>query len=292
MRTAFLVLGVPVLLFAAALPLRALDWPVQKRIITGTFAQDRGDRFFDGLDIGGGEQEVHAILPGELVFRYDENEDYTSVPRGLGSFIVLQHEGKIETIAGTMKKGSLGPLKTKYAAGDILGTSGDTGYSDGTHFHFSLYDEETASFLNPLSLLPPVASAQPPMIKRILVSIGDTTVALENGAKVPHGRAEVIAEAYDLRGDVKFLWPLGLYGVRMSLDGKEVSRILFDSLQEAEGRLSLGSGKLPLGGVYTNEGLLRCGTIELRAGNSHLILSVRDFDGNETTKEISFTVRE
>ena len=64
MRTAFLVLGVPVLLFAAALPLRALDWPVQKRIITGTFAQDRGDRFFDGLDIGGGEQEVHAILPG------------------------------------------------------------------------------------------------------------------------------------------------------------------------------------------------------------------------------------
>ncbi|HVP19171.1 MAG TPA: M23 family metallopeptidase [Spirochaetia bacterium] len=292
MRTAFLMFAVPVLLLAAALPVRALDWPVQKRIIIGTFGQDRGNRFLDGLDIGGGEQEVRAVLPGELAFRYDENEDYTSMPRGLGSFIVLQHDGRIETIAGTLKKGSLGPLKTKYAAGDVLGTSGDTGYSDGTHVHFSLYDEETASFLNPLSLLPQVASTQQPVIKRVLVSIGDTTVTLENGAKVPHGRAEVIAEAYDFRQDVKFLWPLGLYGVRMSLDGKEVSRILFDSLQEADGRLSLGSGKLPLGSVYTTEGLLRCGTVELRAGSSHLILSVRDYYGSETTKEFSFTVRE
>lgn len=291
-RTRFLIFAVPVFLLGTALPVRALDWPVQKRIIIGTFAQDRGNRFLDGLDIGGGQQDVCAILPGELVFRYEENEDYTSMPRGLGSFIVLQHDGKIETIAGTLKKGSLGPVKTKYSAGDVLGASGDTGYSDGTHLHFSLYDEETASFLNPLSLLPQVASAQPPVIKRVLLSIADTTVALENGAQVPHGRAEVLAETYDVREDVKFLWPLGLYGVRMSLDGKEVSKIVFDSLSEADGRLGIGSGKLSFGGVYTNEGLLRCGAVELRAGTSRLILSVRDFAGNETTKEISFTVRE
>jgi Peptidase family M23 len=291
MRTLSLIF-VLVVLLAAALPVSALDWPVQKRTIIGTFAEDRSNRFFDGVDIGGGEQDVSAVLPGELVFRYDENEDYTSLPRGLGSFIVLHHEGKIETISSNLKKGSLGPPKTQYAAGDHVGTSGDSGYSDGIHLHFSLYDEETASFLNPLSLLPPVASVQPPVIRKVLISMGDSILPLEDGAKVPPGRAEIIAEAYDLREDVKFLWPMGPYGVRLIVDGKEVSRILFDSLQDINGRLCLGAGKRPLRSVYTADGLLRCGVVQLRAGSSHLILSVRDFNGAETTKEISITVRE
>ncbi len=286
------LLGIPALFLAAPLPVRGLDWPVAKKTVIGTFGEDRGGHFFDGLDIGGGPQDVHAVLPGDLVFRYDEGEDYTSVPRGLGSFVVLHHEGKIETISCNLKKGSLGPPRTAYASGETVGLSGDTGYSDSIHMHFSLYDEETASFLNPLSLLPPVADTQPPVIKRVFLSVGDTLIALENGAKVPPGQAEIFAEAYDLRQDVRFHWPLGLYGTRLDLDGKEVSRIVFDSLQVAGGRLSLGGARLTLRGVYTSEGLLKCGTVEMRAGTSHLILAVRDFAGNETTKEISFTVRE
>ncbi len=281
-----------ILLAAVALPLGALDWPVQKRIVIGTFGQDQGNRFFDGLDVGGGEQEVRAVLSGEEVFRYDENQDYTSLPRGLGSFIVLHHEGNIQTLYCGLKKGSLDSSKKQYAAGDRLGVSGDSGYSDGVHLRFSVYDEESASFVNPLSLLPPVASAQQPVIRKVLLSMGDSTFALENGTQVPAGRAEIVAQAYDLRGDVRFLWPLGLYGVRLSIDGKEVSKILFDSLQTVDGRLCLGAGKLPVASVYTADGFLRCGTVELRAGSSHLILAVRDFAGNETTKEISFTVRE
>ncbi len=292
MKCACILVCAALLLAAATLPVGALDWPVQKRIVIGTFAQDIGDRFFDGLDIGGGEQEVRAVLSGEEVFRYDENEDYTSLPRGLGSFIVLHHDGNIQTLYCSMKRDSLGPVKEQYAAGDRLGLSGDSGFSDGIHLRFSVYDEESASFVNPLSLLPPVAGTQRPVIKKILVSIGDSTVPLENGAQVPAGRAEIVAQAYDVREDVKFLWPLGLYGMRLSIDGKEVSKILFDSLQAVDGRLSLGAGKLPVAGVYTSDGFLRCAVVELRPGSSHLILSVRDFGGNETTKEISFTVRE
>ena len=279
-------------LFTGALPVFALDWPVAKRIIAGTFGEDQGGRFFDGLDIGGGEQDVHAVLPGELVFRYEEKEDFSSLPRGLGSFVVLQHEGKIETISCNLKKDSLGPLRMKYAAGEQLGVSGDSGYSDGTHLHFSVYDEETASFINPLSLLPPVGDTQPPVIKKVILSVGDTLFPLENGAAVPAGRAVVLANAYDLRPDVKFFWPVAPYSVRLNIDGKELSRIVFDSLQAADGRMSLGSSKLTLADVYTGDALLKCGSVDLHAGTSHLILSVRDFVGNETTKEISFTVRE
>lgn len=286
------LLGVPALLLAAALPVHGLDWPVEKKTVIGTFGEDSGGRFFDGLDIGGGPQDVRAVLPGDLVFLYDEGEDYSSLPRGLGSFVVLHHEGKIETISCNLKKGSLGSPRTAYAAGDKIGVSGDTGSSDSIHLHFSLYDEETASFLNPLSLLPPVADTQPPVIRRILLSVSDILVPLENGAKVPAGQAEIIAEAYDLRQDVRFHWPLGLYGIRLDVDGKEAARIVFDSLQVAGGRLAVGGTRLTLSGVYTADGLLRCGAVEMRQGNHHLILSARDFAGNETTKEISFTVRE
>jgi hypothetical protein len=275
-----------------SLPAIALDWPVEKKIIIGTFGQDKGGCFLDGIDLGGGQQGVQAVLPGELVFRYDEEEDFSSLPRGLGSFVVLHHEGKIETISCNMKNGSLGPVRTSYAAGETIGQSGDSGFSDGVHVLFSLYDEETASFLNPLSLLPPLNDRQPPVIKRVFIAAGDTLLPLDNGATVPAGKAQIIVSAYDLRQDVRFLWPLGLYGLRLNLDGNEVGRLTFDSLQVTDGQRALGGTKLTLNKVYTADSLLLCGSVDLRTGDSHLILSVRDFAGNETTKEISFTVRE
>jgi hypothetical protein len=275
-----------------ALSVDGLDWPVDKKIIIGTFGENRGGRFFNGVDLGGGQQEMHAVLPGELIFRYDEGEDYSSLPRGLGSFVVLRHEGKIETMSCNLKKGSLGPKRIAYSALESVGQTGDSGSSEGIHLHFSVYDEETTSFLNPLSLLPPVTVTQPPVIRQIFLSDGDTLTPLDSGVTVAAGKAEVIARAYDLRQDVGFLWPLGLYGVRLELDGKQTARIVFDSLQVADGRLALGATKLVYDKVYTRDGLLVCGTVELRAGASHLMLSVRNFAGNETTKEVSFTVRD
>ena len=85
------------------------DWPVSARIITGTFGEDRGDHFQNGIDIGGGSQDVHAVLPGELVFRYDEASDYSSLPRGVGSFVVLHHDQDILTLYCHLQNGSLGP---------------------------------------------------------------------------------------------------------------------------------------------------------------------------------------
>jgi len=274
------------------LPSMALDWPVDKKIIIGTFGEEVGGRFFDGIDVGGGQQPVSAVLPGELVFRYDEGDDYSSLPRGLGSFVVLHHEGKIETITGNLKKGSLGPARTSYAAGDPVGTSGDTGFSDGVHLRFSLFDEETASFVNPLSLLPPVADTQPPVIRQVFLSENDTLIPLANGVTVPSGQALVVVQTYDLRQDVRFQWPLGIYGAHVDLDGKEVSRLVFDSVLVVDGRAVLGGARLALAKVYTPDGMLVCGSVQLRPGSSHLIISVRDFAGNETTKEISFTIRE
>ena len=247
----------------AGLPVFGLDWPVAAKIITGTFGEDRGDHFHNGIDIGGGSQDVHAVLPGELVFRYDEAADFSSLPRGVGSFVVLHHDQDILSLYCHLQNGSLGPLRTSYSPADRLGVIGDTGHADGVHLHFAVFDDEAGSTVNPLSFLPPLPDP-----------------------------AEILAEVYDLREDVSFSWPLAPASVSVSVDGTEVSRLSFDSLQVVEGRAVLNGTTLSRGQVYDSAGYLRCGTVELRPGASSLRITARDLAGNEAVRTISFSVRQ
>jgi hypothetical protein len=287
-----LVLPFAALLACAPLPVAGLEWPVAKRIVTATFGEDRADHFHNGIDIGGGEQDVHPVLPGELVFGYEENSGYTSLPRGVGSFVVLRHGDDIESVYCHLKNGTVDAGRTVYGASDRIGIMGDTGYSEGTHLHFIVRDEESSSYVNPLSLLPPLPDAQAPVIRRVALAIGDRINSLAPGSVVPAGRGTVLAEVYDPRADVKFLWPMAPYSVRLSVDGKEVSKISFDALHTVAGRAVLRGTGLAATDVYTADGLVRCGEIDLRPGTSHLLLTARDLAGNEVSRELFFTVRD
>ncbi len=284
--------AVACLLLLAAGRAAALDWPVAGRIITGTFGEDRGDHLHNGLDIGGGSQDVHPVLPGELVFRYDEAGDYSSLPRGVGSFVALHHDQDILSLYCHLANGSLGPARAKYEPTDRIGVTGDTGHANGTHLHFIVYDEEAGAAVNPLAFLPPVQDRQPPVIRHILIASGDLRQPLENGSTVKPGRAEILAEVSDLREDVSFSWPLAPSRVSVSVDGTEVAPIAFDSLQVREGRTVLGGTVLSREQLYDAGGFLRCGSVELRTGESRLRIAARDVAGNETVKIISFSVRD
>ena len=178
------------------------------RVITGTFGEDRGDHFHNGIDIGGGTQDVRPVLAGELVFRYDEASDYTSIPRGVGSFVVLRHDQDILSVYAHLQGGSLGPERALYAPGEKLGVTGETGHADGLHLHFTVFDLEAASAVNPLAFLPALADRQPPVIRRLFAAAGDQKTPLDNGVTLKPGRVEILAEVYDLREDVSFRWPL------------------------------------------------------------------------------------
>ncbi len=286
------LLPIAALLACLPLPLAGLEWPVAKTVITATFGEDRTDHFHNGIDIGGGAQEVRPVLPGELVFGYEENSDYTSLPRGVGSFVVLLHGDDVESVYCHLKVGTVDARRAVYGAKDRIGIMGDTGYSEGTHLHLIIRDEQGASYVNPLSLLPPLADAQAPVIRRVVLAVGDRIHSLTPGSVVPSGRGAVLAEIYDPRADVKFLWPMAPYSIRLGLDGKEVAKLSFDSLQTLSGRTVLRGTRLAATDVYAADGLMRCGEIDLRPGTSHLLLTARDFAGNATSRELVFTVRD
>jgi hypothetical protein len=278
------------LALAVALAAGALEWPVSERIVTGTFGEDRGDHFHLGIDIGGGEQVVRPVLPGELVFRYEENADYTSLPRGVGSFAVIRHQDDVLSVYCHLRRDLARPARATFTVRDPVGVIGDTGYSEGKHLHFSVFDGQTRSWINPLSLLPPVADRESPVVKRIALSRGDRVTELAPGVVVPSGPAEVIVEAYDVRGDVRYLWPLAPYAVRLVLNGAEVARFAFEALEVREGRMVVLGTTLAAPDVYASDRILKLGTVDLRGGESHLIAVVRDFAGNEATREVFFTV--
>ena len=287
------IFGVICLLFALlAGSATALDWPVANLIITGTFGEDRGDHFHNGIDIGGGDQVVRPVLPGELVFRFDEAADYSSLPRGVGSYVVLRHGQGILTVYCHLANGSLGPFRANYAVTDQIGMTGETGDAQGKHLHFTVYDQEAGSAVNPLSFLPPRADHQAPVVRRVLLVVGDQSKALEPGIVMKPGRADVLAEVYDLREDVSFSWPLAPYSIVLSLNGADVSHLTFDSIQVKEGRSVIGVGMLSRDDVYDATGLVRLGSIDMHPGDARLKVTARDYAGNETSREFAFTVQE
>ncbi|GAH60449.1 unnamed protein product, partial [marine sediment metagenome] len=91
-------------------------------------------------------------------------------------------------------------------------------------------------------------------------------------------------------------------------DGKEISRIVFDSLQEKKtiigtsstgGSDSDGSGGIELvltntgssfSEIYESDWLFRLGSLKLVPGNSSLLIIASDFSGNESSHEIMINV--
>jgi hypothetical protein len=263
---------------------------VSRPLLTATFGEDAGDHFNHGIDLAGAGQPVHPSLDGELVFRYEGAQDYSSVPRGTGAIVVLRHAQNLLSLYAHLAEGTLGPARTRYGPADVLGLTGETGRAEAPALSFSVYDAEALSWVNPLAFLPPIPDAQFPLIREVVRAVGDQRQALTNSAKVAAGGAGILVEAYDLREDVGFRWPLAPYALRLAVDGVEVTRISFDSLSLRGARMVLLPGGLARKDLYTGDGLLNLGTVDLHAGESRLRLSVRDFAGNETVREMSLAV--
>ena len=278
--------------------LLAFDWPLDQIVLTSTFGEHRGDHFHGGIDLGGGEQPIYPISSGELVFSYREGEDYTSLPTGLGNFLVLQHQGGIQSLYAHLAQGSLEANRRSYDRTQALGTVGSSGYSSGKHLHLTIIDTEMKTVINPLLLLPPLPDGQAPQIKEVYLHSGQEQIRLEAGMSLNRGEGQLFATVYDLREDVSFLWKLAPYKVYLTQDGREITSFTFDSLYSApapaEGsqNLVLMNTEKHFSDVYESSWRLSLGGINLVPGETTLTVFAADFAGNESSKEYTLTVLE
>lgn len=278
--------------------LLAFEWPLDQIILTSTFGEHRGDHFHGGIDLGGGEQPIYPISPGEVVFHFREGEDYTSLPTGLGNFLVLQHQGGVRSLYAHLAEGSLDPNRKFYDRSRALGAVGSSGYSSGKHLHLTIIDTEMGTIINPLLLLPPMPDEQAPEIKGLYLQIGQERITLQDGMSLNRSEGRLFATVYDLREDVSFLWKLAPYKVFLYQDGKEISSFTFDSLYsapasaESSDNLVLVNTEMDFSDVYDSPWRLSLGSINLIPGETTLAVFAADFTGNESFKEYTLTVLE
>jgi len=126
--------------------------PPHPGMVTSGFGPRKlfGRKFHKGIDIDlETGDEVSAAMAGKVrIARYSS---------GYGNFVVVAHEGGLETLYGHMSELWVNEGET-VVAGQTIGLGGSTGQSTGSHLHFELrvfgeqVDPELA--INPATMIP------------------------------------------------------------------------------------------------------------------------------------------
>jgi murein DD-endopeptidase MepM/ murein hydrolase activator NlpD len=110
-------------------------WPVEGPITSGFGGRDigAGYEYHPGIDISVPEgTPIHAALSGTVVFTQSEAES-----GGYGNYTCIDHGGGLSTCYAHQSEFLVSPGQS-VSQGQIIGLSGNTGYSTGPHVHFEV----------------------------------------------------------------------------------------------------------------------------------------------------------
>ena len=272
----------------------SLQWPVENMTVTSTFAEKQGDHYQSGIDIGGGEQNVVSVADGRVIFVFEEDSQLSDIPCGIGSFIVVEHERSLKTVYSHLKKGSVVKSRGNVRRGEKIGVTGDTGASAGKQLHFEVVDGELNQIVNPLKLLSEGKDSTKPVIKQIILKNEESSFqkALTRRERVKTGKYWLTAQVYDICGDVDYFCPTAPYSISVYLNGEQVIEIKYDTLVREGGKVVLADNSAPVEEYYSDndDWEVNIGEINLIPGTIRLEISVKDFAGNESTRDRLLTV--
>ncbi len=127
----------------------AFQWPVKGATLTSPFGF-RPDPFTGVRDFHNGIDlalyygaPIHAAGNGTV-----KDVGYNSI---YGNYVVIAHAANFQTLYGHMSK-QLVRVGQRVTVGQTIGLMGSTGYSTGTHLHFTIYHNYKP--VNPLKYLP------------------------------------------------------------------------------------------------------------------------------------------
>ncbi|MCX7633035.1 MAG: M23 family metallopeptidase [Turneriella sp.] len=118
--------------------------PVASRVVTSGYGWRNWPRpaFHRGVDLKAFYVPVRAAKSGTVTF--------SGWLGGYGNAIILQHDDKYKTLYAHLSRRHVS-VGQKVRRGQIIGRSGDTGYSFGPHLHFEI--SQDGKNVNPLKFL-------------------------------------------------------------------------------------------------------------------------------------------
>jgi len=276
-----------------ALLLTAFEWPVAKVLITATFGESRGDHFHSGIDLAGDDQEIKPISAGNVIFRYDEGVSFSSIPIGLGCFVVLEDNTGIRSLYAHILQGTIPLTKKRFEQQDTIGIIGNTGYSFGKHLHLTIIDHKEKTILNPLIVFKNenklITDKIPPVIENLYYrNKQGELIELLDHAVLNLERIELFVRGHDRYDGVKAA--VAPYELKVVHNDMKIIHIIFNALQFKDGVYCLNSCGKDFSHLYiTNESftdLMYLGKVEFVKGKNQINIMLIDFYGNSTVREV------
>ncbi|MFO7781624.1 MAG: M23 family metallopeptidase [Spirochaetia bacterium] len=278
-----LLLGV----FCAVLVLGAWTWPVEEFTIDLGFGMPTDGGLSPGLELVAQTGPVGAAAEGELVFAFDAENRRRTIPHGLGSFLVLEHEGGFRSLYAHLDRES-GETSVEFAEAEELGVVGRTGLSGGNTLGFRVIDSERNAYVNPMILLPELEDGTAPRIEDVRLSRGSANVSVGRGASVPQGPARLSALVYDPGADGPYRGDTAPYAVTVFANGRESFSLAFETISSSGGQIRV-SGQYTRGDLFDDEGRLRLGSVEIAPGDNLIEIIAEDHAGNERVASFQIT---
>lgn len=271
-------------LFSFSCVAYALQWPVDIKYMTSSFLEERSSSVQSGLVF----EAYDSMRPydyGETIFRYIP-EDYSSLPGGDDSMLVLEHENGFQSIYAGISSFETRQDRNRLSAGEFLKAPSDEYSSSSCYFY--IRDADLNQLVNPMILLPVPDDTVSPDIESVILMDEMNSFELignKDDISVPVGNYTVFIKAFDKtdNGVRQMPYSYALYNLGSLLLERELDALI---LRDSERVFKDGES---LASVFSMTSYLRMGEIILTSGQSLLEVSVTDVHGNEGSK--SFQVK-
>jgi hypothetical protein len=219
----------------------SLDWPVADPRIAATFGTPSTARLVAGILLAADSGSVRALGSGELVYEVEEGMHPAGLPTALGSFVVFDHGNGMTAVYANLEPDATGRRLREARPGAILGAVGESGWIGGRGMLLQIFDREQGAWINPLLVLPPLADRDPPVIRSVALTRAGRTWVLGEARSIVQGRYSIEIDSVDRTDATWTAGPIAPFSMRISVDGVEVAREIFDVARGFEGSLNFFS---------------------------------------------------
>lgn len=279
-----IIIGIfTVIYFAALLP--AAQLPLKRVKLTSSFGESRKDHFHNGIDFGGGEQDIYPVMDGNIVFYYDRAEFPFDNDMGSGNMVIVQHDDRYRSYYFHIKEGTVNKTHMAVTETNVLGRTGDTGHSYGIHLHFSMEELNPLNMVNPLKFFKDQMEDRiRPTINGYYVRINESQPVLINGnlRLKENSKIVMILKCFDLAAFSGNR--MGVYRIETYVNDKLFSDIKFEKLLYRDNTYYLPPNLL-FQDLYLSKDEYILGEFTPDEGSHKVKIKVSDYWGNESSIE-------
>lgn len=264
-------------------------WPLDRLRFTSVFAESRHDHFHSGVDLSSYRQNIHPILPGQLLYTWQEGKDPFETPLGMGNWLAIAHGKGFVSMYLHLAPKRKHP-STEIKATSVLGQTGNTGRSSGAHLHVSIANLARGFYKNPLLRLPSVPDEINPTIKKLIINTPSGFSYIEDGDTITMTRPFPISVVIrDQLLQSERHRRLGIYRLKAYINGQLSTNYQFDKIRFRQSQARVQ--KKEFANIYANGEDYLIARRQLPEGQNTIKVIAQDFAGNQSNKIFQFTIK-